>query len=388
MAEEDRTAFARRCYRALNALQRKNRFIDVQAGDVSLSRLETFVLIELQADASLSVGELAELLGPNQSTLSRALSSLVSMKLLTAGKGDVPRRKYFRLTSKGEAAVAAVDKRTNAIVDELTERAGKNAAAAVVSLFRVIANGLGQPRGFPRPNESRYRVEQRRITRALGLLSEEAYGSGLSHLSFQILLLAVESGQTTGGYAARVLNAQVAAVSAAIKLLERNGLIAREVDPLDRRSSFVTLTPAAKKLLSDTEKKQGAKIAGASAELSTSEFKKMTEAFELFVGMSENESGRLLVRPLVSEDQRAAARAFALGRLVDNGREGECPEVLFGKGMRSFGLFKGGRLVAAEQWTPTGARRLFGITDGSLRAADIASFQEQIAVKLAGKAAR
>ena len=80
---------ARRIYRAINKLQRLNRFVNVTTSSVALSRLETFILIELQAETSRGIPELKNLLGPDRSTISRALANLCKKRLLKAAVGKI-----------------------------------------------------------------------------------------------------------------------------------------------------------------------------------------------------------------------------------------------------------------------------------------------------------
>lgn len=331
-------------------LQRLNHFVDVSIQGISLSRLETFILVELDADNARGIVEFATLMRVDRSTISRSLTGLTKKGLVRGEKAENSRFKCFCLTSKGLKIVRAIDERADTIVENLSKEAGHGVLGKVVYLFDEIADALDEPKALKRPHESRYRAEQRRITRAFGLLNEYAFDTGLSHLAFHTLLAIKDNGRMKAVQIAELLNTQMASVSVAVKTLERKKLINREACKVDKRSSFLSITLNGDKLLLETQNKTATSFANSLTHISTKKLRIYVEAFERLVHGKQELGANASVRTLNSPQDRSRARAFALRELVALGKEESCPEMLFPSSALNFGLFEGEELVAVEQW--------------------------------------
>lgn len=363
-------------YNSLNVLQRKNRFINVNLGQISLSRLETFVLIELQAEPSRGIGDLANLLRVDRSSVSRALKYLLEISCVKIDSERGERKKRYKISSKGLEVIRLIDERTDKNISALAQGCGAGTLGKVVELFSVVSAALGEAAGVKRPQESAYRTEQRRLSRAFDLLSERAYGSRLPHLSFHCLQLIAEQRSITAATLCQALNAPPAGIGICIKQLSQLKLIRKSENSLDARSWSLSISNEGRQLLERTAKAVAKKLAQALSDFPTREFADLVETFRTFVNGGKSLPKGFRVQELKTSAERAKARAFLIRELVKARREEECPEELLSDSCKSYGLFRGSDLLGVEQWRRGEAK------EGSALLLDFSLFEDLAGVAI------
>lgn len=115
--------------------------------------------------------------------------------------------------------------------------------------------------------------------------TKQAMCSGLTHITHSAItpaewatltLVHSNEGITTKALAAK-MGVTVSAASQILKNLETNKMIARRVDPKDKRSSQINLTPSSRKMFDKMEDQVSSHMAQTFTVLSDSELKTLAE---------------------------------------------------------------------------------------------------------------
>lgn len=341
-------------HRLLRRLQQKNRFVG-RVAHSGLTPIETHFLIELQADPSRDLKNLSSLLGIDQSFGSRVGKALHQKGMLLA-KPDRhdKRRKGLSITKKGDSVISVVDIRANELIENFSRGLSKTEQQSVVDLFRRIADGYGHPAGIRRKHETPYRVEQRRLTRCMGLIGEDVFGSGLSSLSWQTLAEIVLSPipiQPTE--LALLLGVAQNSVSTVLGSLEKRGFIRRNVNSRDRRSSTLQPLSAGIHFYRSIEERAEREIQKALGQGSKSKIQRDADVLAKFVGEEDAILPPLLpgyqLKKLEDVATVRQARGFVLRTLVALEYEEHAPETILAEKNELFGLWQEHDLVAVVE---------------------------------------
>lgn len=323
-------------HRLFRRLQQKNRFIGrgVRTG---LTIAETHFILELQADGSRTIVELAELLGLNQSSGSRISQSLTRQGLIkvSVSKTD-SRRRVLSLTAAGEDAIRNIDQSAEQIIAGFAARITTTEMSMLVKMMRTIADGYAHPPGVRRRGESLYRVEQRRITRCFGLLGEHVFGSSLNSSQWQALSeisLSPVAPQATE--LSTVLGIAQNSLSSVIESLEERAMVKRRPDPDDKRVSILSPTIAGIRISQQIERHATTELRRSLRGISSGELEQLTGILSRFVGELDPMLPPLLpdceLVQFASEEDRRQARGFVARSLVNAGQEAELPERFLGE---------------------------------------------------------
>ena len=124
----------------------------------------------------------------------------------------------------------------------------------------------------------------RKASRRISLLYDTALGaSGLKATQRTILAQILRSGPTWVGALAEALVMDSGALAHTLKPLERDGLVAIDVDPEDRRSRRVVLTPLGRKRLALSDKLWENAQRGFETAFGRSDAEKLREAMRLLI---------------------------------------------------------------------------------------------------------
>lgn len=345
-------------HRLFRRLQQKNRFV----GRVPYSGLtgaETHFLIELQADNSRSIADLASLLRLNQSSCSRIAKALENQKLLTVSPSrEDSRKKVLCITKKGEALIDTIDSVSRVTLAGYGERVTANELKKLVRALEHIADGYEHPPGVQRPGEPEYRVQQRRVTRCFGLLGDNVFESDLSSSQWQALsevVLSPVTPRTTE--LAELLNLAQNSLSSVIDTLEKRKLVARAKHPLDGRIILLEPEVEGTRLVRQIEEKAVADLRRGLREYRTAHIVELVDIVSRFVGEANPSLPPLLpgyeVKEVLTPAERGKARAFAVRQLVEQGLEETVPESLVGADSRNFWLSYQGIVEAVLEHKPT-----------------------------------
>jgi DNA-binding MarR family transcriptional regulator len=318
-------------HRLVRRLQQRNKVVG-RSRDIEFSLAEVHVLVELDAAPGRGVGELATHLKVDQSFISRLVQTLARRKLVSvARESEDARKKRIVLTTAGRAVVRKLDERANLSYRAMLGRISRSDEARVVTLFRVISDGLGHPKVESRPSEASYRAEQRRLTRCCGLLGDTVFGSQVSAAVWQVLgevVLAPVAPQP--GELAVLLSVAQNSLSSIVTTMEHKKLLQRERSGRDGRAVVLRALPAGTKLYHEIEQRAEQLIRKAVAGVSAAEINGGVEVFRRFLGDSGEDvapiaAGSKVIR-VDSSDERALVRGLIARALVREGLEQHIPE--------------------------------------------------------------
>lgn len=173
-------------------LQRLNRFV-ARAYGTKASLSETHFLSELNRQPGRSAAYYARVLGLNRSSASRLVKRLEVEGLVKdcyqPGSGNVL---LLHLTTKGIQRVKISNLLANKQIDNLTKSFSKLQIETLTLLLRRLAGGLNAPPAALGPDDHPLRLEIRRLTRKLGILSNRFFQTEHSSSDIQILVLIAE----------------------------------------------------------------------------------------------------------------------------------------------------------------------------------------------------
>lgn len=338
-------------HRLIRRTQQRNRSVG-RSRETGLSLAESHLLIELQAKPDLGIGELATVLNLTQGFVSRLVQDLSKRGLLAVipevGHG---RRKRLIITDSGSAVIERSDEVANesyrAMVTHLTPAEEQR----VVWLFKSIADGMGSAPSIYRASEPIFRVEQRRLTRACGFLSESMFGTSLSSTVWQILgEVALSPVSPQVGELASALSLASNSLSSALRQLEQKGYLRKVPYRGDGRSVVLYPLAAGERLYREVEASAAAQIEQSLSNQSQEKVARAVEAFHHFVnddaqGLPTIARGLEIVT-LDSEDERKLARGFVARALVRENAEAALPEKFVTREEHCFSLQEEGKLVA------------------------------------------
>lgn len=318
----------------LRKIQQGNRFVG-RSLDTGLTPLETHFLIEVEAVPAISVTELGQLLKVSPATTSNVAKELEQRGLLkiSVSRSD-SRAKALSLTKKGLRTVEKVDSISESLLQQTMSRLGKERLSVITQYFRALADGLDVPGCVARPVDSEYRIEQRRVTRALNLLGNNVYHSGMSSSAFQVLAEVVNAAhppQVTE--LARLLSIAQNSVSSVVSVLLKKKYIRKEQAETDQRAYLLRATQTGVAKLKKVEKNLQKVLLVARGQSDQINVPELHQSLRVFL---EEDSPYLPSLPqgfeveiIRSNDQREGARAFSAKQLVELGEESKIPGMFF-----------------------------------------------------------
>ncbi len=337
-----------RIFNCINKLQQVNRFISINLLDLNISRLEMFLLVELEAVPTRGISDFATLFQLDRSTISRCLSGLIEKKLLTEEQETGSRLKKFAITVIGKKVIKEIDLQANSILSTKEKLVGQNKIKLVIELFNLLSEGLNEPAAIARKHDPEFRVSQRRLTRAFKLLSDTAYDSKLSHLAFHTLLLISTLKESSATDISKKLNANKAAVSATIKKLLKEELVESISNPIDKRASILSTTKIGLTLLNDIEKKVCKLIEKALKNIDQKRVLLLVDAFEEFVEIKTKKQ-EISLKIFSSISEKSKARSFFIKELVAQKKENNCPTQIFPSNKVCLAYIKDNTLIGVSQ---------------------------------------
>jgi DNA-binding MarR family transcriptional regulator len=236
---------------ALIKLQRKRRFIALrfgipsdQAGEM-LGFTEEAILIVLNAEPEKNVKELAETLNLERSWMSRVISALESKKLVESFVPEADRRsKKLTITPEGTSKLHALHQTSRKIMDTCLDGVAQNVGQALYMYLKRFADGLNTSTYPQTTNNHPVEVELARVSRAMGILSDDVMGSSLSVTQLQVLLVLSEAdgSEVVTSDIDELLPFDMSTVSRTIAGFEKQNLVQKVQSESDKRSYMIHLT--------------------------------------------------------------------------------------------------------------------------------------------------
>ncbi len=341
------TDFYLQLHRALAALLMKNRFIR-KLTHTGLSRGEVHILIEIHARGESSVKVLQPLLNIDQSSVSRLVKNLIHKKFVRSVSSEADRRsKLLRLTAAGSNAIEQIDKVAGGKFEQFASRLTKAEREELLEFFQRIADWYGQPSCPERAEESAVRLQQRRMSRAFGVLSSDIFGSGLSSSQWFVFQEICNS--------AYPLNNKILAehqglapnsLSIILEKLLRLGYIKRNRAVHDSRHIELASSVAGERHVAAIEKKCADDLAHILAEYQPERRRTLLQIVLRYIGQETPHQPIALpndfsIRKIQGKKNRDQARAFAVTELVQRGHAEFAPTRLIDDQSLVFGLYDG-----------------------------------------------
>jgi DNA-binding MarR family transcriptional regulator len=314
--------------------------------------VESHLLIELATTPALGVGELSEVLQLAQGFVSRVVHSLSKRKLLVIKPGDTDsRRRKLVLTPAGHALVSTTDEIANARYYSMIKGVSGADEQRIIWLFKTLADGMGSPSSAHRVGEPVYRIEQRRLSRACGLVSESVFGTGISDTMWQVLGEVVLSPiPPRPGELADLLSIASNSLSSLVSQMVGKGYLRKVARRSDARCIALHPLPAGRALYQEIEATAAKQIEDALRGESAEKVARAVQVFHRFAGDSAQGipclASHFLIEKVVSEQARKVARGFIARTLVRENLEDEIPEHLVSGKEECFLLREQGQIRA------------------------------------------
>ena len=306
-------------------LLKKNRFIR-RLTHTGLSRSEVHVLIETDAHGTSSIKLLQPLLRMDQSSVSRVVKSLITDGLLESGSSERDRRvKLLSLTSKGRRACDQIDSVAGKIFDQFISRLTKAEAAEVLELFRRIADWHGQPSCPVRNDENGIRMQQRRMSRALGVLSQSLFGSGLNASQWHVFSAICYSSYPLNPKKLAIDQGLAAnSISIILEKLSDLGYVERTQARHDSRYVELRATDLGMQFLHEVESRCSEDLAEMLEGFSLERIEKLVAVMQRYIDQDPAGGPAALpdgfdIKRIQSRAARSEVRAFALEEIVRRG---------------------------------------------------------------------
>lgn len=309
----------RKLHLLFRRLQQKNRFVSRDLG-TDLPILESFLMMEIDADSSRIARDLAELLEVNKSSISRSLAALTERGYLRAAAGGSDARsKLVQITGKGRRFLEKYDALSNQLVEGYFSGLSTAEQDEVAAYMDRLADRLGTSPGVLREVDFAVRVAMRRLTRSFGILKPNFMNSGLNTTQWQVLSeIEYNPAVVIAHDLVEPLSTPEATISSVVKSLQRSGLVQRTQSSHDLRQYVLSLSDRGRAVLFEIEAEASSRIKGALRGVSAKDQERFVDLLERFVGSVETgielDAG-WVVKALRSESSRSRARAFVIERV-------------------------------------------------------------------------
>lgn len=327
---------ALKIHRLFHKMAQANRAIgNSLPGGLSLAQNQ--LLVELDADKDRSLRDLEHLLKLDQSSISRLSAGLETRGLIKRTPDPEDGRRYrLELTAAGRNSISATDRFADKRLEEFCSALSADEARRLGKYFKLLGDGMGESSGIPRPHEHPLRAEQRRLARAVGLLSDSYMQSGLA-VSYWYLLSEVCTNRDSLDIKSLSERLGLAknSVSTLVSVLQRKGFIQKRSSESDARSVFVTATNKGRQLFQELEEKAAQLIESGLKSFSKAEANELAELLRRFVSAGDRSLAQLLLDGKFSLARSVSERAKARSFLVLEGLRSEdslyLPDTLFGE---------------------------------------------------------
>lgn len=333
----------------LSLLIRFHLLVRREGSQARLSLTDGQLIGEILSRDKVLSSDLSSALKLEQSSVSRLVNSLKERGFVCSSPNPKDKRKHLlSVSAKGRKELEKDDLARSNASSILMSCISAQAQTRIIGAFRNLSDTEGIDRSIQRPNEHPLRPEQRRLTRAFGLLRGNFMGTGLSISCFHIFHFLIEEGSLPLSFLFKHVPYEQSSISRAVEGLVRKRLIKMQSSVSDLRARQVTITSKGQDLFASTEKALGQKLKNAlDAELCAEFLKSLQDFFALNIvrRLASGKEG-LAMRQLSSSDERGQARGLLVSNSVAHGRLESLPALLYPDSARAMGLFKNDLLIA------------------------------------------
>ena len=319
--------------------QRNNRFI-TEAHGSGLGLTESHLLIEVSGNPELTAKDFVEIVGLDQSSVSRTVNGLTKRKLLvqTPSPAD-KRRKNLSLSPEGKEAVKSKDKQSEKMIEQFESNLSSSERKTLLHYLTLLADGLEGAKSVVRKEESPFRPQIRRLTRVLGFLGNDFMESSISSAQWQLLTeISNFNGTISSLELGKIMNLAPTTISINLSRLEDAGLISKTLSETDKRKRELELSTTGRKVLAEISQRANKRLSLALESLSSKELEQFLSLLKRFVRIDSSDDNYSFA-PISSDKERHEARVLCIQNLVDNNLTSHIRETVLSKTNPVFGLY-------------------------------------------------
>ena len=210
----------RQALRLLLRFQRKNRYLASAWGALRIA--EQQLLLELDTPGAVRPSELSWRLCLPMPNVSHLIASMKRKGYVASYPLSFDKREgRVTLTKKGVSKVRETDRISNFLMHDFVNPFSDEEQRILHRLFADMGDGLGAPPSVCKPGDHPLRIETRRLTRSLGIITRDLAGTGLTNIELQLLYLLQEKGPSAREELAEELGITASALSRGISRLKK-----------------------------------------------------------------------------------------------------------------------------------------------------------------------
>ncbi len=320
--QQSRQREVQRIFTAIRSMHQRNRTVANLYG-LSRSLAEAHATVEVAAHPGISPSELAKRLGLSPVSMTRVLSSAYDAGFVRWSQDAKDRRlKRLKLGPKAETFLRQNLERNVATFGAAYERLSTQGRRRFQQYLQIFCDGWAAPPAAATPEEPPLMSEIRRLTRALGLLTDKlSFAPWCPPLKWHVLTLARAGG--SNGVSSKVLSSSLAAapklISDLLRTLKSAGLV--RCGRLQEKAVQVTIAPKGIEALDDLERAAITQFERCLERLSTEQLAEFASLWEHYSGQFVTPLVQAITKGTIlqcveSEDARAEARAFIFEQRV------------------------------------------------------------------------
>lgn len=333
MKEERQKRFqaALTLHRLFCEVQRQNKFVSTTV-ERTLKLLESHILLELEAQPGITAGQLAGFLCVDRRSVSKALIELSKRNLIKkkTDRSDA-RRQLLKVTTRAKSQLKRIDTFNNNQIEMSLKDHSASEQQAVRLLYKSISDGCNVPVAATRAGEHWLRPLQRRVTRALGLLTTRAFHSDLSAVSLHVLRTISGAGHPVSvNEIAAALGIKPSHLSQILSDFERKGYLKRNRSKKDQRIVLISESTKGRRKLKRVEESAAEFLLQALKNLSDNELRKCLAGYQKYVDSGSRVSRIEQPDIIRFSGDSAKLRGFFSRQLVRMNLEQQLPSVICG----------------------------------------------------------
>ena len=313
---------------------------------------DSHILMEIGFNPGILAKQLVSVLNMEKSILSRALKNLQLGGYLRARSSSVDKReKFLELTAKGYKVVKNDSKARDAMALHCVVALEISERQELTKLLNIFADNLQALDIETRLNDEPLKIAIRRLTRSMGFLGNNTFGSGLPVEELQVLYNIHGHGNSISMTQLRdLLPYELSMLSRLITKLSGEFLIKKDAAQHDKR--FINLRLLSKgisKIQTGIVRAEELMERGTSA-MTKNEFLRLITLLEAFLIFPElcidrDLQSSLRFKKIKDENDRQMARNFVVDSLLRQNKQHELPAKLFDTNHKSYSIFSDEELV-------------------------------------------
>ncbi len=352
---------------AVKQMHQRNRTVKTAYG-AELGVTESAVLQESLAAASgITAKALALRLCLSPVKISRLLKGMLEQDLILRERHDS--QLLIRPSPKGLTLFNSAYRRAQATFQSAYERLAPGQRDAFCDNLRRLNDALRAPPAGSLANDPPLMAEVRRLTRVLGFLGRDTFGSARAPLEWHSLSLILALGDRASCVTlSQMLGVTHATMSTTLNRLQQEGFLLREVASQDSRARKLLLTEAGTRELRRIEACGVALLQNALYQFNPRDLQLLVDGCRQYAGQDLSSREIILsppfrLRPLEGKELETA-RAFVFETRVAQRLLQKLPESVLDSGNVVLGVFTDQDLCALYEFSVDARKRSLQLVQG------------------------